>query len=79
MLLDSIANVSRGSDAIVGYNLIYATTHQFGAEKGAFGTTSRGGPIPWGDIPARPFLGISDDDRRDIEKLVEGDLREMTQ
>ncbi len=28
----------------------------------------RGAPIPWGDIPARPFLGLSDDeaDVRDI-------------
>ena len=34
-------------------------THQFDALKGAFGTTSRGGPVPRGDIPKRPFLGLS--------------------
>ena len=26
------------------------------AAKGEFGTTSRGAPISWADIPARPFL-----------------------
>ena len=40
----------------VGSPLIYAGTHQFGAKKGAFGSTAKGAPIPWGDIPARPFL-----------------------
>jgi len=78
-LLDSIANVSRGSEAIVGSNLVYAAVHQSGAGKGAFGTTSRGTPIPWGDIPARPYLGISGDDRRAIDELVEGELRELVQ
>jgi len=76
-LLGSIANVSRGSEAIVGSNLVYAATHQFGASRGAFGTAARGGPIPWGDIPARPYLGISDEDRSDIMELIEGDLREL--
>lgn len=50
----------------LGTNRIYGAVHQFGASKGAFG---RGGfkskagsfPIPWGDIPARPFLGINAD------------------
>jgi phage gpG-like protein len=50
----------------VGTNLIYAAAMQLGAAKGAFGSTSRGSPIPWGDIPARPFLGISDERRQDI-------------
>lgn len=63
----------------VGSNRIYAATMQFGAAQGAFG--ARMGrtqktdkvkshdyffPIPWGDIPARPFLGLSDQDERDI-------------
>lgn len=29
-----------------------------------------GSPIPWGDIPARPFLGLSADDRKAIEAIV---------
>ena len=45
--------------AVAGTNLRYAKTHQQGAQRGAFGTTCRGTPIPWGDIPARPFLGVS--------------------
>ncbi len=35
----------------VGSPSIYAGTHQFGAPAGSFGSG-----IPWGDIPARPFL-----------------------
>jgi phage virion morphogenesis protein len=55
-------SASYGSDfAAAGTNLAYAPTHQFGAKKGAFGTTSRGSPIPWADIPARPFAGISEE------------------
>ena len=60
-----------GPDSVlVGSPTIYAGTHQFGASKGAYGTTSKGAPIPWGDIPARPFLGLSGDDATEIEALV---------
>ena len=46
-----------GSDSVeVGSPSIYAGTHQFGAPAGSFGETATGRPIPWGDIPARPFL-----------------------
>ena len=55
----------------VSSNKIQAAVMQFGARKGAFGTTSRGGSIPWGNIPARPFLGISDTDRNNIAATVE--------
>lgn len=41
--------------ATVGSNLKYAPTHQFGAKMGQYGHTSKS-PIPWGDIPARPFI-----------------------
>ena len=51
-----------GAVAEIGSPMVYAPVHQFGARKGSFGQTSRGAPIPWGDIPARPFLGISADD-----------------
>ncbi len=54
----------------IGSTRIYAGTHQFGAEQGAFGRTKRGGPIPRGDIPARPFLGVSDEDRAEINQAV---------
>lgn len=60
--------------AEVGSNKVYAPTHQFGAEKGEFGTSSRGRPIPWGDIPARPFLGISPTDEEDILDIAQQHL-----
>ncbi|MDX1755878.1 MAG: phage virion morphogenesis protein [Marinobacter sp.] len=56
--------------AEIGTNKVQAPTHQFGAEQGEFGRTQRGGPIPWGDIPARPFLGIGPDDEQDILDIV---------
>lgn len=55
-----------------GSNMIYSAVMQFGAARGAFGTMANGSPIPWGDIPARPFLGISAEDERYIlETLAE--------
>jgi phage virion morphogenesis protein len=44
----------------IGSQKEYAAVQQIGAKKHAFGKS------PWGDIPARPFLGISDQDRTDI-------------
>lgn len=49
-----------------GSPMIYAATQQFGAAQGAFGRTRRNGPIPWGNIPARPFLGVSAEDGTNI-------------
>ncbi len=54
----------------------YATTHQFGASKGAFGRTRRGGPTPWGDIPARPFLPIRND-RADLPAAWKQDVIDL--
>ena len=47
--------------ATVGSNLKYAPTHQFGAKQGEFGRSDRNTPLPWGDIPARPFIPIDKD------------------
>lgn len=44
-----------------GTEVIYAATQQFGARKGQYGRTKRGGPIPWGDIPARKFFPLLND------------------
>ncbi len=46
---------------------VKAGTHQYGAKKGQYGTTRRGSPIPWGDIPARPFFGVGPEDEAEIE------------
>ncbi|MCC7413358.1 MAG: phage virion morphogenesis protein [Gammaproteobacteria bacterium] len=60
--------------AAAGTNLVYAVTHQFGAKRGAYGATGRGSPIPWGDVPARPFLGIDADDKTEIIDIIEHHL-----
>ena len=68
-LLESIANHSAGFDAIVGTNLVYAAIHQFGGDTGA-------GHAP---IPARPYLGLSGENRREIEEMVTDSLEGMLQ
>lgn len=71
-LLRSQVYKTSGPDfAEVGSNQIYAAVMQFGAAKGAFGTMANGSSIPWGTIPARPFLGISEEDRVGISAIVE--------
>jgi phage virion morphogenesis protein len=60
-LFRSLAYEVRPASVAVGSNMIYAAVHQLGAKKGAFGQTRRGQPIPFGDIPARPFLGVPAD------------------
>ena len=62
-----------------GSNMIYAAVMQFGAAQGEFGARigkDKNGrdyfmTIPWGDIPARPYLGISTDDETAIIDIVE--------
>lgn len=74
-----------GADFVrIGSNAIQAAVMQFGAAQGEFGAAigrdSKGRDhfhhIPWGDIPARPFLGFSEEDRTafiaEIEEWLEG-------
>jgi len=64
-----------GADyAAAGTNLVYAATHQFGAQRGQYGTTRRGAPIPWGDVPSRPFLGLGEQHRADVLDIIERHL-----
>ncbi len=59
------------SDSVeISANTIYAAVQQFGARQGAFCRTKRNGPIPWGNIPARPFIGLSTEDEANIEDEV---------
>lgn len=58
------------TEAVVGTIDIRAATHQFGARKGEYGQTKRGVPIPWGDIPARPFLFVTEDEVQEMEEIV---------
>lgn len=65
--------VSRDS-VEVGSALEYSAVQQDGAKKGAFGRDSRNHPIPWGDIPSRVWLGLSDDDERNIVDIADEHL-----
>lgn len=57
-LLDSIFGVVSGALAEVGTNMVYGAAQQLGTE-------SQGG-----GIPARPFLGVSDDNFGEIEDVL---------
>jgi phage gpG-like protein len=46
--------------------------------RGAAGT-KKGFPIPWGDIPPRPFLAVTDEDTDAIVALTEDYLRRAAQ
>lgn len=59
---------------VVGSPMIYSAVMQNGAKRGQFGTTRRGSPIPWGNIPARRWLGLSTKDERHIVEIVEDHL-----
>ena len=48
-----------------GSPAIQSAVMQFGAAKGSLGPRA-----PWGDIPARPFLGVSEDDRDGILETI---------
>ncbi|BEU96606.1 phage virion morphogenesis protein [Acidovorax sp. DW039] len=66
----------QGEDAVsIGSPMVNAGTFQYGAKSGEYGfglyRTRQGSfPLPWGDIPARPFLGASADDTANIVRQV---------
>lgn len=62
--------------AVIGSALIYSRVQQEGAEKGAFGVDRRGRPIPWGRIPARVWLGLSEADEAAIIDIADEHLEE---
>ena len=76
MLGTTINYQVQGEDAVgIGSPMVYAGTFHFGAKSGEFGFgvyASRNGsfPIPWGDIPARRFLGMSQAGRDNVVNLV---------
>lgn len=72
-----IASVAGSDQVEVGSSLIYSGAMQFGAAKGAFGRTKRGGPIPWGTIPARQWLGLSAGNEAAIIDIVDEHLEEV--
>ena len=68
-----------GTSVGIGSPMFYAGTFHYGAKSGEFGfgiyaTRVGSFPIPWGDIPARPFLGASEADKANIVNLVQSYL-----
>ena len=81
-LLDSIVPDHGKDFAQVGTNLKYAAIQHYGAERGSSGTgewkTRKGSfPIPWGDIPARPYLGLSKQHEEQIRAIVSEKIRRI--
>lgn len=79
-LAGSINYELAGDDSVrIGSPVPYAAVHQFGAAQGQFGAwmgKDRLGRdhfhhLPWGDIPARPFLGIGPDDEAEFILFAE--------
>ena len=54
-----------GNSLEVGSTVEYSAVQQFGAKKGSLGPNA-----PWGNIPARPFLGISAADSGAIDRSI---------
>lgn len=77
-LLNSITSAAAPQEVTVGSNLIYAGVHQAGATikaktaKGLHFTLANGESVMVGavTIPARPYLGISDEERASIEDVT---------
>ncbi|MEK0082867.1 phage virion morphogenesis protein [Benzoatithermus flavus] len=83
-LVASITHVATGDRVEIGTNVLYAALHQFGGTIRAKQAPylrfrlADGTPIAVKEvtIPARPFLGLGDDDREDILAIVAHQLRE---
>jgi phage virion morphogenesis protein len=70
-LMNSINHQVNSNSVEIGPDeVVYAAMQQFGAKQGAFGRNKRGAPIPWGDVPPRPFMGVSDDDQDEILAII---------
>lgn len=92
LLKNSIKSKSDAGGFAVGTNKIYARTHQFGANGREIiikAKTSKGLVFKIGDkwirkrqvtvkvdIPARPFLGLSEEDMEEIKATLEDALEE---
>lgn len=88
MLKNSIQSKSESEGFVVGTNLKYAATHQFGAKdrvirpkkkkvlRFPINGNFRSAKEVHVDIPARPFLGFSEQDFLDIQQIVESYYKE---
>lgn len=76
-LSSEINGQATDKSAEIGSALEYSAVMQDGAAQGAFGRTSRGGPIPYGTIPARVWLGLSDVDEEEIVGIADDYLLDL--
>jgi phage gpG-like protein len=67
-LMSTIHYRANADSVEVGSPMEYAAVQQFGAKAHQFGRS------PWGDIQARPFIGLSNEDRRSIMDIISGYL-----
>ncbi len=74
-LQDTLRKQVTSTELAFGTDRIYGAVHQFGQKKGASGS-SKGRPIPWGDIPARQYLGLSPDDETEVLLIIHDYLSE---
>lgn len=75
-LQDTLRHSVNNNELAFGTDRPYGAVHQFGQKRGASGKTGKGRPIPWGDIPAREYLGLSGDDENEILMIVRDYLLE---
>ena len=74
-LQDTLRKQVTSTELAFGTDRPYGAVHQFGQKKGASGS-SKGRPILWGDIPARPYLGLSSDDETEVVLTIHDYLME---
>lgn len=70
-LQDTLRGQVQGDELFFGTDRPYGAVQQFGQKAGASGRNRRGSPIPWGDIPARPYLGLSAEDETEVLAIIE--------
>lgn len=61
--------VTGAQSVSIGSPMVYAAMQQYGGSRSQF-------PHLWGDIPARPFLGLSEADKSNVVSLVRSYLLE---
>jgi phage gpG-like protein len=69
-LSSEILTFANAGSVEIGSALEYSAVMQDGAKKGAFGMVGKR-PIPWGDIPSRVWLGLSDEDETQIIDIAD--------
>ncbi|MGP5535571.1 phage virion morphogenesis protein, partial [Psychrobacter celer] len=62
-LMASLTYIALPDGVTWGTNVIYARMMHYGGKKALF-------PHLWGDIPARPYMGMTDDDRASVLNII---------